>query len=892
MPIRHTILVTRRLARRLALTGAAHERAHGCQVLSPGQAAARLAGGFLQALEQDAVQEALVEVLADDSIALGELEGIRRLPGMVRASARSLRSVWMSGHDLSALAARGGTRLQAMACLERAVLSRLPGAMLRPQELVARALQRIDRAPRLLGPITLRGVLDLDPVWRPLLLELAKVTPVRWEALPEFGPQWARAGASIVWQETVLGIPRVRRVSCANPRHEALEALRWARELLAAGTARPEEIAIAAPATAEWDQHIAVIAADAELPVAFAAGRPALSTGDGQAAAALAELLLRGLSRSRVHRLLSLIRGQTRLTAQIPSSWRQIVPKDAPLLHLAQWRTCVARAIAAGNGDADALLGVLEQLDRGLGAAAVTGELLLAGRALSIWRKALRDGPARALDVTLEGIRVEDDREPAVAILYGSAAELAACPRPYLWLLGLTSRGWPRAQQEDALLPAHVVEPALLDPVSLTARDRRDFEVILRTTAQQLVLSRARRDAEGRENGESGLLRAVAAAEEAYLGRERAPEHAVSESDRVLARPEEFAQQPRGHSARACWVNWHLPQLTAHDGLLRADHPVLCRALQRPFSATRLRALVRDPLGFVWRHVLGWEAPVAESEPLALDRQAYGNLTHKVLELALVRLEQEGGLAGATSERVARAVDVALAATVAEHEVDEPVPPRILWHRVQREIRQLAISALTYQEPPLVGQRSFAEVAFGGGSSARAADRPAPWNTATTVRIPRTDLRITGKIDRLDLSADRHVARVTDYKVGKPPTPGKAIVVRGGAELQRCLYAFAVQALLGARLEVQARLLYPGEPGKLLGMEAPRECLEEIARYLVAARDHLLAGNALPGPGTAEFDSDPLRFVLPGNAKAVYLERKRPLAALRLAPLPELWDLP
>jgi hypothetical protein len=75
-------------------------------------------------------------------------------------------------------------------------------------------------------------------------------------------------------------------------------------------------------------------------------------------------------------------------------------------------------------------------------------------------------------------------------------------------------------------------------------------------------------------------------------------------------------------------------------------------------------------------------------------------------------------------------------------------------------------------------------------------------------------------------------------------------------------------------------------------MEAPRERLDEIAQYLVAARDHLLAGRALPGPGTAEFDGDPLRFVLPGNAKTVYLEMKRPLAALGLAPLPELWDLP
>ncbi|EAR22196.1 hypothetical protein NB231_04785 [Nitrococcus mobilis Nb-231] len=875
----------------MALVDAARERAHGRQVLSPAQAAARLAGGFLQAPEAVAVQEALDAVLRDDFIALGELEGIRRLPGMVRASAQSLRRVWLSGQDLSTLAAHGEPRLQAMAQLEQAVLSRLPGGRLRPRELLAKALQHIDRASRLLGPITLRGMFELDPVWRPLLLELAKVCPVRWEALPDSRPHWACNGARIKWQAISRATPQVSRVSCANPRHEALEALRWARELLAADEVRPEEIAIAAPATAEWEPHIALIAAEAGLPVAFAGGRPALSTRDGQAAAALAEILLKGLSRSRVQRLLSLVRGQTPLTAQVPPTWRRILPKDAPLLRLDQWRVCLARAVTADNGAVEGLLSVLEQLDRGLDAAEAIGELLLGNRALGIWRTALSEGPAWGLDVTLERLRIKDDCEPATAILFGQAADLAACPRPYVWLLGLTSRGWPRASQEDALLPAHVLAPAILDPVSLTERDRRDFQAILHTTAKRLILSWARHDAEGRENGESALLRAIDA-KEIYRHDARVPEHAVSEPDRVLARPEVFAQQPRARSARACWLNWHRPQLTAHDGLLRAEHPAVRRALQRPFSATRLRALVRDPLGFVWRYVLGWEAPLVEREPLALDAQAYGNLAHQVLERALVRLEQAGGLAGATAGQVRQAVDAALADSVTEYEVNEPVPPRVLWRRTQAEIRQLALAALTYEEPPLAGQRSFAEVAFGGGRAAHEADRPVPWHGATAVRIPGTDLAITGRIDRLDLAADQSVARVTDYKTGKPPAPGKTVIVRGGAELQRCLYAFAVQALLGPQLVVEARLLYPGEPGTLLSMDAPRERLEEIAGYLVAAHEHLLTGHALPGPGTAEFDSDPLRFVLPGNAKAIYLETKRPLAAQRLAPLPELWELP
>jgi hypothetical protein len=40
--------------------------------------------------------------------------------------------------------------------------------------------------------------------------------------------------------------PELCLFSCATPQHEALEAFRWMRELVASRKARPEEIAIAA----------------------------------------------------------------------------------------------------------------------------------------------------------------------------------------------------------------------------------------------------------------------------------------------------------------------------------------------------------------------------------------------------------------------------------------------------------------------------------------------------------------------------------------------------------------------------------------------------------------------------------------------------------------------
>jgi hypothetical protein len=50
---------------------------------------------------------------------------------------------------------------------------------------------------------------------------------------------------------------------------EALEALRWARELIATGRARPEEIAIAAASPEEWDDHFLALGDMSDLDLHF-----------------------------------------------------------------------------------------------------------------------------------------------------------------------------------------------------------------------------------------------------------------------------------------------------------------------------------------------------------------------------------------------------------------------------------------------------------------------------------------------------------------------------------------------------------------------------------------------------------------------------------------------
>ncbi|WP_198173272.1 PD-(D/E)XK nuclease family protein [Cupriavidus sp. USMAA2-4] len=905
---RHTIVTQGRLALRGQRLRAARTRAQGVQIVDIEQLAARLAGGFIAPLDDDTLRAAIQAVLPGTP--LGELDAIKDLPGMVGAAADTLRKAWRAGIDLQARAGEHA-RLQAMAALERAVLAQLPPGMLHPPALAAAAQARLAHAPALLGRVDVDGLADLPPCWRPLLLALAAVLPLRWLAGPRPLPDWLD-GSAVAVERSAPCTPARSVVSAATAQHEAIEAMRWARALLASGQARPEEIAIAAVTPADYDDHFLALRADSGLDLHFVHGVTVAASRDGQAAAALADVLLRGLSQARLRRLATLCAGGAGLLGRLPENWARALPADAPLSSAAAWTRLLDRLGATGTTDGTDATGasewpeakalgatlraVVALLSRGHDGAAEAGEALLGGRALAIWRRALLAGPAAALDVTLAGLKQDDGLEACVCAAWMPASALASAPRRFVRLLGLNSSHWPRGRAEDRLLSDHIVPAAELDPLPVAAADRRDFGIILATTESEVVLSRARRDGEGRLLGRSPLLHGQP--DETYLRRNAAPAQACSEGDRLLARPDEFARLPQAEAAQRCWLDWQLAELTPHDGLVRAGHPALAAVLARPQSASSLSRLLRNPLGYLWQYGLGWRAPEDGTERLTLDPPSLGNLVHLTLDLALQALEaqgtqgtEEGGLAAASPQRIAAAVQAAAAEAARQWEAGEAVPPALIWRRTLEDVRAISTTALAASQGRLPAARAFGEVPFGG--MAPKTGSAVPWDHQASVEIPGTGLRIRGYIDRLDISGDGRRALVLDYKTGAVPDTGsegkeKPFVLNGGKELQRCLYAFAVQALLGDGVEISAALLYPRD-GVELVLDDPQGTLDTVVASLQAARDALLGGATVIGIDSGS-DYDDLGFALPANAKAGYLRRKLAAATARLGDAARIWE--
>lgn len=877
---RRVVVVEGPLAFRMRRLRAARDGDLGLEILTIPQLAARLAGGFCRPADEEVLDPAISRALSEGG--LSELGTVAELPGMVRAVAQTLRRVWRADFDLETVANQS-PRFRDLALIQTRIRAMLPAGALVPTDLRDAAITRVTHAKVLFGTVHIEGLNDIDAVWRPLFLSLSDEIKVSWGAVGPADRAWFR-GALEVIPETVPQV--VTGEVSADPRAEVVEALRWARALLSRGDVSACDIALTAASPATWDDHFLVLATEAGLPVHFSHGVPALSTRDGQACAALADVLINGLSQDRVRRLMNRLPAD--VTGSIPNDWSTGLPRRAGLFTVEHW----ARALAAtkdrrtsGETAAATLIPMLSLLATGVQGAEAAGALLR-GPALGLWKGALRAAPAAAIALSLQTLRVRDDRDPGNSIVWAPAAHVAAAPRRFARLLGLSGRAWPRAESEDALLPNHLLARRRLQPVSDTERDRLYFATLLRHSDGEVVLSRSRRSSEGSLLAQSSLWPRDLKPQ--VRNRTRIPEHAFSESDRLLARPEEAGRSALVVSSRACWRSRSRREFTPHDGAVRPGHPAIERALASIHSTTSLKRLLRDPLGFVWRYGLGWRAIELAQQPLALDALAFGELVHELMRRAVDSLEPQPGYARASRDEIEHALEGAVEHVAGAWPLERGVPPRLLWRHTLDEAARRCLRGLIGDEGFLAGTRSWTELAFGQNAAGAG---EAPWDVTATVIVEGTELRFSGRIDRIDVIASGDAARISDYKTGAAPNGADRVVIGKGTEVQRVLYAMAAHRLLPDIRTVISRLVYldgASQPFSLRG-DPLEGAMKDISRFLNVACVQLREGRACMGPDARDKFND-LRLALPADIES-YVIAKQAVFAANSHDLSALWSL-
>ncbi len=853
---RSTFVVSDPLAGRRLRDQIAGQNRLGQRVVTLQGLAARLAGGLGGAATKSAVRQALQHPPVSE---LTSLAAIALLPGFARAAADTLFSAWNAGLNPAELARAPGAhaRWAELAALQRHVRQHLPAGTTLPHEVVGAAQARVALAPRLLGDVTLEGIYDVPPLYRHLLEELASRVPVRWRLPASAAPAWSPAIIETLPTEAL--VPSLTLESCADPHHEALEALRWVRRLLVSGVPAGD-IALAAVDMGTYDHALHTLVQASALPVHFAHGVPGPATDAGQFAAAMAEALLNRPTQPRVRRVVEAARAAgDRRIGGLPEDWCQELEPDAALARPAHWSRALGPLEERAPEYAALVMRLVMDLTQGPSAAATVGERWLTGTAREAWRRALTDGAADALPTSLQRLRFADSRDPACSVLWCSAATLCAWPRSHVRLLGLSARAWPRhGSDEDPLLPNRVLGSATLREVSRARTDADHLQIVIAQTGGTVVLSRPRRGSDGRVQSPSPLLRK-------YAGlplTERLPhdgtDHAMSEADRRASCARELAADPALQRCKQAYDSAFSSELTPHDGLVRAGHPVVQRTLQRRHSATSLKLLLRNPHGFVATYGLGWAQPQPEHDLLELDALQRGQLLHEVLEDTLAGVQAAGGFARLQQAEVAHLVTRACESADVRWTMTRPVPPPLAWQAALRRAETMAVHMLSVTAAPSGHVRSFAELKFGYDDSYAHEGAHLPWPPNAVVTLPGTDLRLRGVIDRLDIDDERRRITVIDYKSGRPRKHTGDL--DNGNELQRTLYTIAVRQLLGSDYEVAAGLLYAGAAEPLV-LSQPDQSVQRLAQAAAAAVAKLASGRVLPGPGiTDAFEATVLAY--------------------------------
>lgn len=848
-----TVVVSSRLAERRLRDEAARTNTLGKRVLTLSGLAARLAGGFSRAPAATEVRGLLRDA---PTAGLGSLETVASLPGFARAATATLFAVWHAGINLGARAQQAGApgRFRELAALEEHVRENLPAGVLLPPSLVNQATTRVEAAERLVGPVTLELVGEVPPLYRPLLRELAAFVELTWRIpTPSEVPTWAR-GMNVI--SAPGKEPAVTVFSCSDPAHEALEALRWVRSLLARGV-QAAEIAVATTDVSAYDDVILSLARRSSLPVHAAHGAATLESAAGQYAAAFGEALTYGPTPARVRRLLGAAKAaRCGKLGALPEDWDDYLKPRTQPTKAAHWQLALRPLGAEHPNLATLIEKLVRDLELGPDHAAHLGERWLTGTALEVWRAALTEGPPSALPSSLARLRTLDSTDPAASVLWGPAAQLLTWPRAHVRLLGLSARSWPRrGSDEDPLLPSRLLGSTLRER-STARQDTAHFGALVRGTSETLVISYPRRGADGRKQTRSPLLRGL---EHPAPTVELTPHtltgasvHALSEADRRALRPNELWADPGLARARRAYERGFEPTLSAFDGLIRPGHPVIKRAIGRGHSATSLRRLLLNPHGFVASYGLGWKEPEVRGVTLTLEPVDRGSFLHEVLELALKEVVAAGGLHASSESDVAAACEAATAKIAEAWEQSGPVPPALAWSTQQAWVRETALKMLLGAGPTAPGIRSYAEVRFGFRRAEEGQHEGLPFPPHATVKLGATGLRLKGVIDRLDIDDASNTVRVIDYKSGRARQHDGHL--DNGEELQRTLYTLASQQLLGEEYEVSAGLFYADrdEPLLLADPAAATELLEEA---VIEGVRLLGAGVAVPGPGlTSPFE--------------------------------------
>ena len=258
--------------------------------------------------------------------------------------------------------------------------------------------------------------------------------------------------------------------------------------------------------------------------------------------------------------------------------------------------------------------------------------------------------------------------------------------------------------------------------------------------------------------------------------------------------------------------------------------------------------------------------PSSRSSRWCCRARSSANWCIELIRRAIDALEPAPGVARASETEIENAVQAAVETVAAAWPLERAVPPPLLWRHTLEEAARLTVRGLTVDDSVMADTRSWTELAFGEEGAAAAAGFPGPPDRAVT--LPGTAIRLRGRIDRVDLRGDNSAIRITDYKSGKAPKNAGGIVLAGGGELQRVLYAMAARVLLPEVRMIVSRLV----------VSRRGQCADAAAGRAARCGDERRRRSSSPSPQASCGPARRCRDPMPASAIMICASPFRPTA--------------
>jgi len=441
----------------------------------------------------------------------------------------------------------------------------------------------------------------------------------------------------------------------------------------------------------------------------------------------------------------------------------------------------------------------------------------------------------------LDGEREPNSQFQGGGVFVGDVMGARGLSFPFVVVLGLVEKNFPRAVIEDPLLLDD--ERAQTSPNLSPKRRGHDeerllFDLAASCASDQLVLSYPRLETgTGRPRVPSYLLLEYTGAKTFKALEEQARRIPLSpvRTEPLPLETREFDLPVLGETTAEAYLSqispllpvglsaaqrWRNHGLTAHDGLI-ADREAL-RLLHERFvleklviSATSLEDYFRCPFYYFQKHVIGiepWKEPEAA---LTIDAADLGSIYHGILE-DYYRQQPDVDLAVIIERRLTKFEQTGVTGYAAIWELRK----QIICEEIAAFVRREQADAGSWT--PIGFERKFGDM------------------------VVAPPVRLRGTIDRIDRNANSGCLRVIDYKTGKFKKGLKDDDFARGEALQLALYLLATEKLFpGERVESASYLYFTLRGGyhtTSFSREALTRCQAELNRLLQTAADMIRDG--------------------------------------------------